>query len=187
MRWLKCKTKLSLSRLSVGVCRQDTRKFCCHKKFIKVRREANFLSRIFTNGPAIWGGRVTRREHRAGSRYFSREAVTVQGGYGTRFCRHGTNFIACWRDRGTSFIGATNLSPVTNLVAGTGAVSRYKLSRRQKLVTVQKLNCVQMRALPAVASAKAGVRVQEPLQICLGSRSKSKNRDKQLTHIVRVS
>ena len=31
------------------------------------------------------------------------------------------------------------------------------------------------------------VRVQEPLQICLGSRSKSKNRDKQLTHIVRVS
>ena len=30
------------------------------------------------------------------------------------------------------------------------------------------------------------VRVQEPLQICLGSRSKSKKCDKQLTHIVRV-
>jgi hypothetical protein len=29
-------------------------------------------------------------------------------------------------------------------------------------------------------------RVQEPLQICLGSRSKSKKCDKQLTHIVRV-
>ena len=34
--------------------------------------------------------------------------------------------------------------------------------------------------------ADARVRVQEPLQICLGCRSKSKNRDKQLTHMVRV-
>jgi len=32
----------------------------------------------------------------------------------------------------------------------------------------------------------ARVRMQEPLQICLECRSKSKNRDKQLTHIVRV-
>jgi len=31
------------------------------------------------------------------------------------------------------------------------------------------------------------VRVQEPLRICLECWSKSKNRDKQLTHIVRVS
>jgi len=31
------------------------------------------------------------------------------------------------------------------LVAGTGAVSRYKLSRSQKTVTVQDLNCGQMR------------------------------------------
>jgi len=43
-----------------------------------------------------------------------------------------------------------------------------------------------MRALTAVASAKAGVRVQQPLQICLECRSKSKKCDKQLTHIVRV-
>jgi len=35
--------------------------------------------------------------------------------------------------------------------------------------------------------ADARVRVQEPLQICLESRSKSKKCDKQLTHIVRVS
>jgi len=34
--------------------------------------------------------------------------------------------------------------------------------------------------------AVARVRVQEPLQICLESRSKSKKCDKQLTHIVRV-
>ncbi len=61
------------------------------------------------------------------------------------FCRHGTNFIECWRDRGTSLIGAANLSPVTNLVVGTGAVSRYNLSRSQKLVRVQDFNCEQMR------------------------------------------
>ena len=35
--------------------------------------------------------------------------------------------------------------------------------------------------------ADAGVRVQEPLQICLECRGKSKKCDKQLTHIVRVS
>ncbi len=97
------------------------------------------------NGPAIWGGCVTRRKHRVGSWYFSRETVTVQGGYGTCFCRPSTNFIACWCDRGTSFIGAANLSPVTKLVAGTGAVPRYKLSRSHKFITVQNLNCEQMR------------------------------------------
>jgi hypothetical protein len=80
----------------------------------------------------------------AGSRYFSQKAVTVQGGYGTCFCRHGTNFIEHYACRGTSLIGATNLSPVTNLVAGTGAVSRYNLSWSQKIVKVQDLNCAQM-------------------------------------------
>jgi hypothetical protein len=34
------------------------------------------------------------------------------------------------------------------LIAGTGAVSWYKLSRSQKFVKVQEFNCVQMRALP---------------------------------------
>jgi len=37
------------------------------------------------NGPAIWGGCVTRLEHRAESRYFSRKAVTVRGEYGVVF------------------------------------------------------------------------------------------------------
>jgi len=37
------------------------------------------------NGPAIWGGCVTRRKHRAGSWYFSQITVTVQGGYGALF------------------------------------------------------------------------------------------------------
>ena len=62
---------------------------------------------------------------RAESRYFSRASGASNGG--------------------TSLIGATNLSPVTKLKAGTGAVSRYKLSRSQKAVTVQDFNCGQMR------------------------------------------
>jgi hypothetical protein len=46
------------------------------------------------NGPAIWGGCVTRRKHRAESWYFSQKPVTVQacltaagrqGGYGALF------------------------------------------------------------------------------------------------------
>ena len=41
-------------------------------------------------------------------------------------------------------------------VRGTGTVSRYKLFRSQKSVTVQDLNCRQMRASIAVALAKAG-------------------------------
>jgi hypothetical protein len=126
------------------------------------------------NGPAIWGGCVTLRKHRVGSWYFSREALSGAKGHGASlacrqagrvwrtFCRHGTIFIehyACRAapraskasDGGTSLIGAANLSPITKLVAGTGAVSRYKLSRSQKFITVQDFSYVHMRALPNVA------------------------------------
>ena len=98
------------------------------------------------NGPAIWGGCVTRRKHPGRVLvYFSQKAVTVQGGYGTCFCRPGTNFIEHYACRGTSLIGAGKLSRYRIFVGGTGAVSRYKLSRSQKTVTVQDLNCGQMR------------------------------------------
>jgi hypothetical protein len=60
------------------------------------------------------------------------------------FCRHGTSFIEHYECRGTSLIGAANLSPVTKLVASTGAVSRYILSRSQKSVTVQDFNSEQI-------------------------------------------
>jgi len=120
--------------------------FYCVKIYLgKARGQLkSWYSNICANGPAIWGGCVTRRKHRTGSRYFSRQTITVQGGYGMRFCRHGTNFIEHYACRGTSLIGAVNLSPVTKLVKGTGAVSRYKLSRSRKLVKVQDFNCVQM-------------------------------------------
>jgi hypothetical protein len=88
----------------------------------------------FSEGASLAEGRVTRRSIRVESCYFSQKAVTsktlterserhgVQGVWRT-FCSHGTNFIASWRDRDTSLIGAANLSPVTELVAGTCTVS----------------------------------------------------------------
>jgi len=79
---------------------------------------------------------VTRRQHRHKSVPVGQKTVTVQGGFGACFCRHGTNFFAYWRGRGTILIGAANLSPVTKLVGCTGAVSRYKVDRSQKTVKV---------------------------------------------------
>jgi len=102
----------------------------------------------FSEGACLPRWRVTRREHRAESWYPA--VAGPENCHGARrvwrtFCRHGTNFIVCWRGRGAILIGAANLSPVTRLVAGIGAASRYKLSRSQKFITVQELNCVQMR------------------------------------------
>jgi hypothetical protein len=56
------------------------------------------------------------------------------------FWHPGANFNEHYACRGTSMIGAANLSPVTKLVTGTGAVSRYKLSRSQRTVTVKDLD-----------------------------------------------
>ena len=66
-------------------------------------------------------------------------------------------------------------------------MSRYKFNWSQKTVKVQDLYCGQVRTLTAVASAKADVRVQVLLRICLRSRSipigiGSKKCDEQLTH-----
>jgi len=78
------------------------------------------VAHIFTNGPAIWGGCVTRRKHRVESCFFSQKTVTMQGGYGTCFCLPGTKFVEHYECRGIGLIGAAKLSPVTKLVAGTG-------------------------------------------------------------------
>ena len=138
---------------------------------------------ICANGPAIWGGCVTRRKHRAGSWYFSQKTVTVQGGYGALFAVMVQILLSTGACRGTSLIGAANLSPVTKLVAGTGAVSRYKLSRSQKIVKVQDFNCVQMSVsgcnnhykfvLSAGAKAKS-VTNNLPILSVLGGRSNFK-------------
>jgi hypothetical protein len=61
------------------------------------------------------------------------------------FCRPGTSLIEHYACRSTNLIGAGKLSRYRILIGGTGAVSRYKLSRSQKFITVQELACVQVR------------------------------------------
>jgi len=77
---------------------------------------------MLPNGPAIWGGCVTRRKHRAGSRYFSQKAVTVQGGYGVVFA---VRVQVLWPIRVSRY--NVNRQQVTShgtqsFIAGTGAV-----------------------------------------------------------------
>ena len=96
--------KLSRYSLSVGFFTLGIQIFDSLEIYQGEERGQFQMPLIFANGPAIWGGCVTRRKHRAGSWYFSRKAVPVQGGYGTCFCNHGVNFIACWSDRGTSLL-----------------------------------------------------------------------------------
>ena len=72
------------------------------------------------------------------------KAVTVQGGYGTCFCRLSTNFIEHYACRGTILIEAGKLSRYRMFIRSTGAVSRYMLSRSQKSIKVQDLYCGQM-------------------------------------------
>ena len=65
------------------------------------------------NGPAIKGGCVTRRSHPAtcpGT--LARKLSRWQGGYGTRFCSHGTNFIEYYECRGTILLSCRETIPV---------------------------------------------------------------------------
>ena len=80
------------------------------------------------------------------------------------------------------------------------ARSRYNLSRSSEFIPVYKVGgghwrsvAVQFISEPEIyhgagfkLRADARVQVHRTLRICLGSRSKSKNCDEQLTHIVRV-
>ena len=83
---------------------------------------------------------------------------------------------------GASLIGAGKLSWYSMFVKGTGAVSRYKFDRSQKSVTVQDLNCAQMRVSGCNGYYKfvlcAGAKVEERSDETPPWRGK--NRDKQL-------
>jgi len=79
-------------------------------------------------------------------------------------------------------------------------VSRYKFDRSREFIPGYKVGgghwrsvAVQVVSEPEICQGAgfklrtdARVRVQQPLQICLRCRCKSKKCDKQLTHIVRV-
>jgi len=89
----------------------------------------------------VWECRLwTQIFHRGRVTLHSRNEQTMAHFLPSRY-----KFYELYECRGTRLIGAANLSPATNLVAGTGAVSRYNLSRRQKFVKVQDLNYRQMR------------------------------------------
>jgi hypothetical protein len=78
--------KLSRYSLSVGFSIKESQNIVVIRKLSWYGGRPIQKGRgIFANGPAIWGGCVTRREHRAESWYFSQKAVTVQGGYGALF------------------------------------------------------------------------------------------------------
>jgi len=68
---------------------------------------------FIANGPAIWGGCVTRRKHRAGSWYPA--LAGPENCHGARrvwrgFCKSRYKFCRSRACRGTSLIGARNLS-----------------------------------------------------------------------------
>ena len=75
------------------------------------------------NGPAIWGGCVTRRKHRTESWYFSREPITVRGEYGAVFA---VRVQTLWPLRVSRY--KADREQVTSqgtlrFIAGTGAVT----------------------------------------------------------------
>jgi hypothetical protein len=61
------------------------------------------------------------------------------------FLPSGYKFCELYACRGTSLIGAGKLSRYRIFIGGTGAVSRYKLSRSQKTITVLDLYYGLMR------------------------------------------
>jgi len=86
--------------------------------------------RMNANGPAIWGGCVTWRNHPAtGLGTLAGKLSRWQDRYGALFAVRVQILPEHYECRGTSLIGAVNLSPITKLVVSTGAVSRYNVER----------------------------------------------------------
>jgi len=108
------------------------------------------------NGPAIWGGCVTRRKHRPKSRYpvpstrEGQKAVTVQacladtsqtGRVRRGFCHPGTSFDRSWACRGIMLIDEVKLSEYNRCYKkalaqcrGTSYLEARKLSRYRNLI-----------------------------------------------------
>ena len=77
----------------------------------KIDYQFIYSSQMPANGPAIKGGCVTRRWHRAASWYFSRKTVTAQGGYGARFCSPDTMLVELYVCRGTRLVASQLFIP----------------------------------------------------------------------------
>lgn len=77
---------------------------------------------------------VTPRQRRHKSRYFSRYQITVQGGFGTCFCRHGINLIEHHACRSTRLIQEPRIYP--RLQSWLRALVQC---RGEKLIAARKL------------------------------------------------
>ena len=98
-----------------------------------------------TNGPAIWGGCVTRRKHRSRPVNFSQKTVTVQGGYGALFAVRIQSFVSITRVA-VQVVSEPRIYPRLKSwwrahaqCRGTICLGARKLSR------YTGFNCVQMR------------------------------------------
>jgi hypothetical protein len=92
-------------------------------KLLLARRKSRYSEHLgqiclAANGPAIWGGCVTRRSIRAGSLYFSQKAVTMQGAYGALFAVRVQVLLSITRVAVHICLGARNLSRCRNLIVG---------------------------------------------------------------------
>ena len=99
-----------------------------------------------TNGPAV--GFSKRYPTTAPPQICPGRPESCHGARRVRrgFCHPSTSFNRRYACRGTKLISGANLSKCNKCYKmGTGAVSRYKFDRSQKSVTVQDLNCEQMR------------------------------------------
>jgi len=105
------------------------------------------------NGPAIWGGCVTRScpdrsvggKHRPRPYTLAGKLSRCQEGMAW-FLPSGYKFYRSRACRGTKLISEKNLSRCNKCYKmGTGAVSRYNYDRSHKTVTVQDLYCGQVR------------------------------------------
>ncbi len=166
-------------------------------------------SQIKPNGPAIWGGCVTRRKHRHKSVPVGHKTVTPCPGEAerSRGCKEGmacvfTVMVQVLLRAGaiTAQVGSEPriyprlqiwLRALAQYRAegpdrpqgaswGTNCLGARNLSRCRILTAFRCALCPPKRSEGGCPGAT------EPLQICLEGRSKSKKCDKQLTHIVRV-
>ena len=137
------------------------------------------MQRLTANGPAIWGGCVTRRSIRAVSWYPA--PAGPQSCPGARkvrraFCRHGTNLIEHWRGRGTSFIDGRIFLPVDK------AGKRYWCSIAVQVVSKAE-NC---HGSECILRANVRVRVLGSILVLVNCSVSCKKRDELITPTIRV-
>jgi hypothetical protein len=118
-----------------------------------------------TNGPAIWGGCVTRRSIRSRSRYFSQKTVTVQGGYGAVFAVQVQVLLSITRVAVQVLSEPVNYHGTVFLKKALAPLKRgYKLSRSQKTVKLYRILITCRCACPGARTITKLSRVQEQKQ-----------------------